>query len=131
MFYFFYFSGYLYHPSSDACWPAYRRGPCAISEYLTLPKTTVIPACIKNPCLIDTMVPFRGQCVQLGTMAPCGVNTYPAETLWVNASTLNIECIQINLEQRFSTNINYRPEDIHCCPGCKRYIENKCPPTKS
>ncbi|CAH2094529.1 unnamed protein product [Euphydryas editha] len=123
--------GYLYHPPSDACWAAYQRGPCATNEYLTLPKNTVIPVCTKNPCSADTLVPFRGQCLQLGSTAPCGVNKFPTEILWVNATTLNIECTQVNIDQQSVSNIHYKPEDIHCCPGCKRYIENKCPSTKS
>nr|XP_026489656.1 uncharacterized protein LOC113396087 [Vanessa tameamea] len=118
--------GNLYHPNSDACWPAYQRGPCAYSEYLILPTDTVIPICKKNPCIIDTMVPWKGNCQKLGSTVACGVDKFPTEALWVNATSLNIECLQINTEYRFNIDYFYE-KNVTCCPGCKRYVQNKCP----
>ncbi|CAH2045648.1 unnamed protein product, partial [Iphiclides podalirius] len=73
--------GYLYHPGTDACWLAYKRGPCPAGQYLVLPKTSVIPICDNNPCIADNLVMWQGKCEVLGVIAPCG-NKYPPKALW-------------------------------------------------
>ncbi|CAG4931827.1 unnamed protein product [Parnassius apollo] len=119
--------GYLYHPATDACWLAYQRGPCPKGQYLVLPKTSVIPVCEINPCIGDNLVMWHEKCETLGSFTPCG-KTYPASALWVNATTITIDCVKIymEIEPRFSQdNIG---EQVLCPPGCKRSIKSQCVP---
>ncbi|XP_068619243.1 uncharacterized protein [Battus philenor] len=118
--------GYLYHPATDTCWLAYQRGPCPEGQYLVLPKSSVIPVCENNPCAKDNLVEWKGKCEALGSSAPCGV-TYPASALWVNATTVTVECVKVYIESRFST-FDTEVLSTLCLPGCKRRINNKCMP---
>lgn len=92
---------YIYHPASDACWPAFRRGPCQEGEYLVLPLNSVLPACEKNPCFNDTYVYWNGKCERLDTTPPCNHILPMASVLGVNATTLVVSCVRLNLESRF------------------------------
>ncbi|XP_045502864.1 uncharacterized protein LOC123699866 [Colias croceus] len=114
--------GYLYHPDSDACWPSFRRGPCKEDEHLILlALTSVIPVCNKNPCE-DGLVLWNGKCEALGAMEPCR-NVFPLSTLWINATTVTVDCVPINIDNRFVSDIGDT-----CLPGCKRSIKKKCMP---
>ncbi|XP_041969144.1 uncharacterized protein LOC121725993 [Aricia agestis] len=116
--------GYIFHPKTDACWPAYQRGPCDHGSYLILVPNSVIPECVRNPCVSDQMVIFNGKCEKLGATAPCGV-TFPIKAVFVNATTLDIECTNVNTESPFNQKIVEEPLKS-CPPGCKRVIQNKC-----
>ncbi|XP_063367712.1 uncharacterized protein LOC134656122 [Cydia amplana] len=118
---------YLYHPATDRCWPAYRRGPCKEKEYLMLPSNTYIPACVPNPCLVDSYVPWNRKCQQIGLTTPCA-HLYPnSAALGVNATTLHIDCVKLNIESRFLEPTGQLPMVVvPCPPGCKRSINGKC-----
>lgn len=118
------FTGYLYHPGTDACWLAYQRGPCPVGEYLVLPKASVIPVCEKNPCMADNLVSWQGKCEVLGAMKPCDVK-YPPMALWVNATTLEIDCVKLYIDHPLNSVETVRTV---CPPGCKRSLNMQCIP---
>ncbi|XP_011562965.3 uncharacterized protein LOC105392971 [Plutella xylostella] len=118
---------FLYHPTTDACWPAYRKGPCSQGEYLVLKSTSVIPVCVRNPCYGDNFVVWNAKCVQLGTTEPCALfsRRHPsAKALGVNATTLAVSCLDLALENRFGE--APAPTTVKCLPGSKRNVDNKC-----
>ncbi|KAL0819778.1 hypothetical protein ABMA28_007819 [Loxostege sticticalis] len=119
---------YIYHPESDACWGAYQRGPCAFGEYLILPKDSVIPVCMKNPCNADRYVYWGGRCERLGSITACA-DLYPVvAAVGVNATTLEIQCVRLNLESRFGEGRPVlQPVDFNKCkPGSKLSVTGKC-----
>ncbi|XP_052744015.1 uncharacterized protein LOC112044277 isoform X2 [Bicyclus anynana] len=117
--------GFLFHPDTDKCWLAYQQGPCPEEQYLTLPKDSMIPVCVPNPCKTYSMVPWKGQCEKLGSSV-CG-DTFPAKVLWVNATTSTIDCVKIHINNRFS--IDLEIEVTTTCPlGCRRHLHNECTP---
>lgn len=122
------FPAYIYHPESDACWGAYQRGPCAFGEYLILPKDSVIPVCMKNPCNADRYVYWGGRCERLGSITACA-DLYPVvAAVGVNATTLEIQCVRLNLESRFGEERPVlQPVDFNKCkPGSKLSVTGKC-----
>lgn len=120
----YFVSGYLYHPSTDKCWDAFRKGPCPDGSYLVLPQNSVIPVCEKNPCNSDSYVLWNGKCEKLGTTSPCNfMNPIPA-TLGVNATTLVVSCVRISFPSRMLA----RGPTNECPPGCKRSVLGKCFP---
>ncbi|CAG9789197.1 unnamed protein product [Diatraea saccharalis] len=119
---------FLYHPQSDSCWSAFQRGPCAVNEYLILPKDSVIPICVKNPCGADTYVIFNGKCEMLGSISACA-HLYPiVAAVGVNATTLEIDCVKLNLESRFGEGQPVPTVDRlgNCQPGSKSSVNRKC-----
>ncbi|CAH0690074.1 unnamed protein product [Spodoptera exigua] len=118
---------FLYHPKSDTCWPAYRKGPCQDGEYLVLKPESAIPVCEKNPCAVDTYVPYNGRCEQLATIAPCRHMWPIPAALSVNATNLAVTCERLNLESRFGEDASPMVL-VPCPPGCKRSINGKCTP---
>ncbi|RVE55309.1 hypothetical protein evm_000207 [Chilo suppressalis] len=119
---------FLYHPGSDSCWSAYQRGPCASDEYITLPKDSVIPVCVKNPCGVDTYVIFNGRCERFGSITACA-HLYPVvAAVGVNATTLEVDCVQLNLQSRFGEDRPMPPNQhlIPCQRGSKNSVNNKC-----
>ncbi|XP_050672056.1 uncharacterized protein LOC126970270 [Leptidea sinapis] len=114
--------GYLYHPETDSCWMAFRRGPCRHDEFLVLPTNSIIPECEKNPCKMDSLVSWNGKCEPLGSTNACG-DTFPPVILWVNATTISLECLVMDFDFRFS---DIAPKI--CPPGCRRSVQNKCRP---
>lgn len=122
---FLFIPGFLFHPDTDKCWLAYQRGPCPEGQYLILPEDSMIPVCVPNPCKTDSTVLWKESCQILGASV-CG-NTYPAKVLWVNATTITIDCVTVYLNNRFSVELDY--ETSTACPrGGWRSIENKCTP---
>lgn len=83
--------GYIYHPLTSQCYAAFTKGPCRDSEYLILPKTSVIPECIQNPCKKDNYVLFNNGCHQLDKPGPCPVPELD-NVIGVNETTLEIIC---------------------------------------
>ncbi|XP_026734664.1 uncharacterized protein LOC113498730 isoform X1 [Trichoplusia ni] len=115
---------YLFHPKSDSCWPAYRKGPCEDGHYLVLKSDSAIPVCERNPCSVDSYVLFNGRCERLADPVPCRHLWPIPATLAVNSTTLAIGCrSHINFPSRFGE----VPPQI-CPPGCKRSVNGKCVP---
>lgn len=149
----FFSTGYIYHPLTSQCYAAFTKGPCSSdSEYLILPKTSVIPECIQNPCKRVNYVLFNNVCHQLDKPGPCPVPELD-NVIGVNETTLEIICTK-GFEQiitRFNPNdskesttstttttttttesqiVNgavpyYKRKE--CFIGGKRWIEETCP----
>ncbi|KAH9630813.1 hypothetical protein HF086_001041 [Spodoptera exigua] len=123
----------LYYPGDQKddwicdCRPAYRKGPCQDGEYLVLKPESAIPVCEKNPCAVDTYVPYNGRCEQLATIAPCRHMWPIPAALSVNATNLAVTCERLNLESRFGEDASPMVL-VPCPPGCKRSINGKCTP---
>lgn len=83
---------YLYHPATDQCYPAYKRGPCGTGEYLILPLNSGVPKCRPNRCRIDNFVLFQGSCHELDTAGPCTWGEQLLNLVGVNETTLEIIC---------------------------------------
>lgn len=144
--------GYIYHPLTSQCYAAYTRGPCRESEYIILPRTSVIPECVPNPCKKANFVPFNNACHQLNKPGPCPVPEIDNK-IGVNETTLEIICTKGFLTTRFSgTNDSREPTTSttttttttttespivngevsyykrkECFIGGKRWTSEKCP----
>lgn len=132
--------GHLFHPATDKCYSAYRKGPCSEGSYLILPKDKAIPECQINPCERDGNVRVRNECYSLGQPGPC---PFPelSNVLGVNTTTLELACVSLSvvLNTRFDDDDDKTqtpaptPADINldeaplCAKGCKRYINGTCP----
>ncbi|KAJ2953268.1 hypothetical protein O0L34_g848 [Tuta absoluta] len=118
---------YIYHPPSDKCWSAFKKGPCTDGNYLVLPSESVIPVCVKNPCVVDDFVQWNGKCERLGSIKPCE-HLFPiAAALGVNATTLVVGCVRLNLEARFGEPRPTPPPSLPECPsGSRRSVNGKC-----
>ncbi|TMW49195.1 hypothetical protein DOY81_005737 [Sarcophaga bullata] len=121
----------LYHPETDACYPAFRRGPCEKGEFLVLGNNEVLPVCIPNDCKVDGQVKIHGVCYEFGKPGTCK-DAHLSYVIGVNPSTLHVDCIKlsISLENRFGQDNqpNYDLTNIDLCPrGCKRAIQGRCP----
>lgn len=70
-----------------------------------LPRDSVIPKCVHNPCQWDNWVPFRNQCYKLDEGGPCTFPELP-NVVGVNETTLEIICTQdyrlMPLQNRFN-----------------------------
>ena len=141
-------AGYIFYPPSSRCFAAYKKGPCNPGHYLILPKSSVIPECVRNPCTRDNYVNFRGNCYQLDKSGPCPVPEL-MNVIGVNETSLDVICTLGYTAQevfrtatRFgvipSSNNNTTPttptadEIIYynrneCFKGGKRWIDEKCP----
>lgn len=119
-------SAFVYHPKTDKCWPAFRKGPCEDGQYLVLNGDSAIPVCEKNPCTIDSYVQYKGRCEQLASITPC-MHMWPIPAaLTVNSTTLTVSCERLNLESRFGERIPAKVSVTPCPPGCKRSVTGKC-----
>ncbi|KAJ0173730.1 hypothetical protein K1T71_010879 [Dendrolimus kikuchii] len=114
---------YLYHPDSDMCWPAYRQGPCQGGFHLILPQNSAIPVCVKNDCTIDSYVMWNGKCEKMNTLSPCisDFTRYAPMILGVNATTLTIDCIPLEVKSRFSVDPVTSRSNV-CANGSKRNV---------
>lgn len=134
-------AGYIFYPPSSRCYAAYRKGPCDAGNYLILPKSRVIPECVRNPCIHENYVNFRGNCYQLDQTGPCPVPEL-MNVIGVNETTLDVICtLGYTAQEVFSTatrfgvvnNItNPTNETIfynrkECFIGGKRWTDEKCP----
>ncbi|CAD6992908.1 unnamed protein product [Ceratitis capitata] len=123
----------LYHPDSDACHLAFRRGPCANEEMLVLAPGEVLPQCIKNACKIDGMVKINNVCYRIGQPAPCA-NPELSYVLDVNETTLMLDCIKlsVSVKTRVSLDDDEPEYDLSkvnlCARGSRRLIESRCTP---
>ncbi|XP_055321604.1 uncharacterized protein LOC129577863 [Sitodiplosis mosellana] len=145
--------GYVFYPPSSQCFAAFKRGPCNAGNYLVLPKSSVIPECVRNPCVHDNFVSFRGNCYQLDKSGPCPVPEL-MNVIGVNETTLEIICtLGYTANEVFNTATRFggstekpsnqstpsdnnsttpAPEVIfyyrkECFKGGKRWKEEKCP----
>jgi len=109
--------GFIYYPPKDGCFKAYRKGPCEANQYLILPKDKVIPVCINNPCRPDGFVQYQGKCYELEKAGgPCKPASEGGGVFSVNATTLALECLQI--DGGISLNLISFPRN--CPPGGRR-----------
>lgn len=86
------FEAYIYLPVMQQCYEAYTRGPCAPGHYLVLPKNSVVPGCLENPCVRDNFVWFREKCYELDKPGPCVWGEEISNVVGVNETTLEIMC---------------------------------------
>ncbi|XP_053613732.1 uncharacterized protein LOC128677125 [Plodia interpunctella] len=116
---------FIYHPATDKCWPAFQKGPCKEKEYLILPQNSVIPVCVQNPCVVDGFVEWNQHCQRLGSTKACE-DLFPIPAaLGVNATTLVVSCVRLNVELRFASVVPVSP--VASCPrGCKRNVNAQC-----
>lgn len=104
----------IYYPETDACYPAYRQGPCEAGEMLVLYKEKSIPECVQNPCRQDGHFMIHNKCYRFGNNNemdnPCP-NKELTFVLGVNPKTLMVDCVQLSmqLETRFSDTDNVQP----------------------
>ncbi|XP_030376021.1 uncharacterized protein LOC115625195 [Scaptodrosophila lebanonensis] len=133
----------LYHPDSDACFPAYRQGPCKSGEMLVLYKDKIIPECVSNPCREDNHFMIQGKCYEFGNNQghsnPCPLKEY-TYVLGVNPKTLMVDCIQLSLQlqTRFGEEdaTLVAPPDYHievaqkCGRGSRMSIQGRCVATQ-
>lgn len=125
-------AGYIYYPSSNQCFAAYRRGPCDTGYYLILPKSSVIPECVRNPCMHDNYVNFRGNCYELDKSGPCPVPEL-MNVIGVNETTLDVICtLGYTAQEVFSTATRFGGSNS--TPSNESLISNnnttpKTPPT--
>ncbi|XP_051158090.1 uncharacterized protein LOC127279646 [Leptopilina boulardi] len=79
----------LYHQEHNSCYDAYRKGPCPIGYYFIVPPGEIVAKCEQNPCEIDGLVPYDGQCHTLWKIGyPCSDNS---SYLGINEN-FQIEC---------------------------------------
>lgn len=124
----------LYYPETDACYPAFRRGPCADAEFLVLGDNAILPVCIANDCKVDGQVKINGRCFEFGKPGTCK-DANLSYVVGVNISTLHVDCVKlsVSLESRFGNEPqhSYDLENVDLCArGCKRAIQGNCPQRK-
>ncbi|KAH8383672.1 hypothetical protein KR009_009988 [Drosophila setifemur] len=125
----------LYYPDTDACYPAYRQGPCETGQMLVLYKERIIPECVKNPCPKDNHFLIRDTCYEFGhsTENPCP-NKEATYVLGVNPMNLMVDCVKLSvqLETRISDNEEVAPPEYHidlaekCSRGSRLLVQGKC-----
>ncbi|KAF2897802.1 hypothetical protein ILUMI_08389 [Ignelater luminosus] len=111
--------GFIYLPSADGCFAAYRKGPCPDNQILILPKGKVVPECVSNPCRTDGFVRYEDQCYELDKSGgPCKPASEGGGIFGVNGTTFALECLKdtqpLNL-------INF---PSNCPPGSRRSASN-------
>ncbi|ALC46463.1 CG12811 [Drosophila busckii] len=134
----------LFYPDTDACYPAYRQGPCEQGQMLVLYQEQIIPECVSNPCRQDGYFMIKDRCYQFGNSSsnynPCPNKDYTF-VLGVNPKTLMVDCVQLSmaLETRFGQTPNVAPvapPEYHielaekCARGSKLSAQGKCVPAK-
>ncbi|XP_073814706.1 uncharacterized protein [Musca autumnalis] len=124
----------LYYPEKDACYPAFRQGPCAPNQILVLGNNAIIPECIANACGVDGQIQIQKVCYELGQAGPCP-NAHLNYVLGVDPKTMHIDCVKpyVVLANRF-TLATTSPYDLTkaelCARGTKRSIQGVCPNRK-
>lgn len=127
--------GSLYYPESDACHPAFRRGPCENEQMLVLAPNATLPQCIQNACKIDGQVKINNVCYEIGHAAPCQ-NAHLSYVLGVDPKTLMLDCIKLSASVKSRVGLvddddaplyDLSKVDL-CARGCKRSIEGICTP---
>lgn len=134
----------IYYPETDACYPAYRQGPCKVGEMLVLYKEKSIPECVQNPCHQDGHFLIHNKCYRFGNNKesdnPCP-NKELTYVLGVNPKTLMVDCVQLSmqLETRFSDTDDVEPvapADYFielaekCLRGSRLSTQGRCPNTR-
>ncbi|XP_037821576.1 uncharacterized protein LOC119610438 [Lucilia sericata] len=124
----------LYHPETDACYPAFRRGPCEDGEFLVLGDNAVLPVCIANDCKVDGQIKIKGVCYEFGKAGACK-DSHLSYVIGVNPQTLHVDCVKlsISLESRFGEEPQHSYDLTNvdlCARGCKRAIQGRCPGRK-
>uniref|UniRef100_A0A1A9VZA9 DUF4789 domain-containing protein n=1 Tax=Glossina brevipalpis TaxID=37001 RepID=A0A1A9VZA9_9MUSC len=119
--------GAVYYPDADACYPAFRRGPCEAEEILVLPNAKIIPTCVSNECKLDGKVKIQNNCYDLGRTGPCQNTPVDNYIVGVDPKTLQVDCILLSLEKRFGLE---SLEDVCANRGSKKYIKGDCTGTK-
>lgn len=125
----------MYYPENDACYPAYRKGPCENGQMISLtPEDRIVPSCIANPCQKDGEVHVQGTCYTLETQGPCP-GIYPnLFVLGVNPKTLELDCLPLSIdfgprfakdEEETQTQFDAKSMDF-CARGSKRAIQGHC-----
>lgn len=113
--------GYLYYAPMDGCYEAFRQGPCAINEYLTLPSGEFNPKCTVNPCKTDGYALYNNTCHQLNKPGgPCNLQKGDG-VFGVDSSTLSLGCI------KGADRISMILPTNDCPPGSQRN-RNGCKP---
>ncbi|XP_060648322.1 uncharacterized protein LOC133837353 [Drosophila sulfurigaster albostrigata] len=130
----------LYYPETDACYPAYRQGPCKVGEILVLYKEKVIPECVNNPCQQDGHFMIRDKCYEFGnsnhSSNPCPFKEYTF-VLGVNPKTLMVDCVQLSMQLETRLGVGDEeaaeaPPYYHievaekCLPGSRLYSQGVC-----
>ncbi|KAH8271354.1 hypothetical protein KR018_007458 [Drosophila ironensis] len=125
----------LYYPETDACYPAYRQGPCETGQMLVLYKEKIIPECVRNPCARDNYFMIRDTCYEFGNTNenPCPYKeaTY---VLGVNPMNLMVDCVKlsVHLDSRISDDSEAPPPEYHielaekCARGSRLLVQGKC-----
>ncbi|BFF92757.1 uncharacterized protein DMAD_10742 [Drosophila madeirensis] len=127
----------LYYPETDACYPAYRQGPCELGQMLVLYKEKIIPECVRNPCNTDGHFMIRDTCYEFGNTKhegnPCPFKEY-TYVLGVNPINLMVDCVKLSvqLETRISLDEAAPPPEYHielaakCSRGSRLLAQGKC-----
>lgn len=120
---------YLYFPLKDACYQAYRRGPCKYGEYfvpLEYDDDEMEVTCQVNPCRIDGQVLFEDNCVQIGCSGSCD-NNNPNRAVTVNPMTFALECTDSVVVPFIGTRIDSYNSSSKCpYKGSKRNMLKIC-----
>ncbi|KAJ8944531.1 hypothetical protein NQ318_009694 [Aromia moschata] len=112
--------GYVYYPTKDACFEAYRKGPCPGKQHLIVRNGSVIPECMLNPCE-DGFAMYNGKCYELGKPnGPCRPINEGGGIFDVNATTLEVECL------KGTDRLSLFSLPNKCSPGSKRDSNGKC-----
>ncbi|XP_067616990.1 uncharacterized protein [Eurosta solidaginis] len=136
----------LYYPDTDACYIAFRQGPCENEQLLVLAPNRTVPQCIINTCKIDGQVKINNICYEIGHVAPCH-NGHLSYVLGVNPKTLMLDCIKLSaaIKTRIGAigdasghadvgsdddapSYDLNKVDL-CARGTKRAINGTCTPT--
>lgn len=130
------FAAALYYPETDACYPAFRRGPCEANQILVLRNNEVIPICVANECKVDGQIKIQGTCYELGKPGPCP-NPQLSMVLGVDPKSLHIDCVKLSFSviTRLGDESKQEPTyDLNniepCSRGTKRAIRGRCPQRK-
>ncbi|CAL7949587.1 unnamed protein product [Xylocopa violacea] len=113
---------FLYFPSHNGCYEAYRQGPCKPMNYVVLLQNATEPTCVGNPCLVDGLVPYDNSCYPLkSTKRVCIINNEEG-TVNVNDSTYELECAPLDLGFHVLIQVPKR----RCPPGSRRNSLGMC-----
>lgn len=129
------FSAALYYPDTDACYPAYRQGPCKYGEMLALTDDSdILPSCISNDCRADGQISVEKSCYKLESFGPCQSTFLNTFVLSVNPKTLRVDCMPLTISfgPRFGGDVSRNQPKFNaetmkfCAKGTKRAIQNLC-----
>ncbi|XP_043462210.1 uncharacterized protein LOC122498508 [Leptopilina heterotoma] len=83
--------GFLRHAKNNSCHQAFRQGPCPQKHYFILPLGEDEARCEKNPCLEDSLVPFKEGCHKIFKFgSPCSSSFY---YLGIDKKSFQLKCI--------------------------------------